>query len=73
MAAMERGKMVRQLWNEGRWFDLLDTSLAASCTPEMMKCINIALLCVQENAADRPTMPDVVAMLRSKSMTFARA
>jgi hypothetical protein len=29
---------------------------------EMMRCFNIALLCVQENAVDRPTMTNVVAM-----------
>ena len=34
----------------------------------MMRSINIALLCVQEDAADRPTMLDVVAMLSSKTM-----
>uniref|UniRef100_K3ZP42 Uncharacterized protein n=1 Tax=Setaria italica TaxID=4555 RepID=K3ZP42_SETIT len=36
----------------------------------IMRCINAALLCVQENAADRPTMSDVVAMLRSEGMTL---
>ena len=35
-----------------------------------MRCINIALLCVQENAIDRPTMLDVVAMLSSKTMVL---
>ena len=33
-----------------------------------MRYINIALLCVQENAADRPTMADVIAMLSSDTM-----
>ncbi|KAL6859127.1 hypothetical protein ACP4OV_018129 [Aristida adscensionis] len=56
-----------QLWNEGRWHDLLDTSLAKTCTPDMTKCMNIALLCVQENPDDRPSMSDVVAMLSSES------
>jgi hypothetical protein len=36
----------------------------------MMRCINIALLCVQENATDRPIMSDVVAMLTTESMTL---
>lgn len=36
----------------------------------MMKCVNIALLCVQENAADRPTMSDVVAMLSSEGVSL---
>ncbi|GJN20305.1 hypothetical protein PR202_gb07667 [Eleusine coracana subsp. coracana] len=37
----------------------------------MVKRINIALLCVQENAADRPTMSDVIAMLSSEPMILA--
>ena len=32
-----------------------------------LKYVNIGLLCVQENAADRPTMSDVVAMLSNES------
>jgi len=59
------------LWQERRWFALVDSSLAANgCTSEMMRCINIALLCVQENATDRPSMSDVVAMLSSKSVAL---
>lgn len=30
---------------------------------EVMKCIHIGLLCVQENASDRPDMSSVVFML----------
>jgi len=36
----------------------------------MMRCINIALLCVQENAVDRPTMAEVVAMLSSDTVAL---
>ncbi|KAL6642582.1 hypothetical protein ACP70R_020763 [Stipagrostis hirtigluma subsp. patula] len=61
-----------QLWEERRWIELVDASLVPKChSEEMMRCINIALLCVQENAADRPTMSDVVAMLSSKIMILA--
>ncbi|BAF26040.1 cysteine-rich receptor-like protein kinase 4 [Oryza sativa Japonica Group] len=62
------------LWGEGRWLELIDESLVSKYPPaenEIMRCINIALLCVQENAADRPTMSDVVAMLSSKTMVLA--
>ncbi|KAL6654910.1 hypothetical protein ACP70R_008375 [Stipagrostis hirtigluma subsp. patula] len=60
-----------QLWNDGLCIQLMDSSLVTEChTLEMMKCITIVLLCVQENAADRPTMSDVVAMLSSQSMTL---
>lgn len=37
---------------------------------DMMRCIHIALLCVQENAMDRPTMESVVVMLSSASVTL---
>ena len=38
-----------------------------SGTDEIMKCIHIGLLCVQENISDRPTMDLVVHMLHSRS------
>uniref|UniRef100_A0ACD5UHX4 Uncharacterized protein n=1 Tax=Avena sativa TaxID=4498 RepID=A0ACD5UHX4_AVESA len=58
-----------QLWEEGRWIELIDASLLPKCdSEEMMRCINIALLCVQENASDRPTMLDVITMLSSETM-----
>ncbi|TVU20889.1 hypothetical protein EJB05_30490, partial [Eragrostis curvula] len=38
---------------------------------EGRRYINIALLCVQENADDRPTMSDVVAALNSESVVVA--
>ncbi|ONI10180.1 hypothetical protein PRUPE_4G032700 [Prunus persica] len=51
-------------WNEGRGLDLVDEVLADSySSTEVMRCVHIGLLCVQDNAADRPTMPDVVFML----------
>ncbi|RCV38865.1 hypothetical protein SETIT_8G176800v2 [Setaria italica] len=60
-----------QLWKDERWLQIVDVSLDIEChTLEIMRCINAALLCVQENAADRPTMSDVVAMLRSEGMTL---
>ncbi|CAN6363449.1 unnamed protein product [Urochloa humidicola] len=60
-----------QLWKDGLWLQLVDSSLGAEChTLKMLRCINIALLCVQENAVDRPTMSEVVAMLSSDSMAL---
>ncbi|KAL7213396.1 hypothetical protein ACSBR2_016005 [Camellia fascicularis] len=47
--------------------------LTFSCvTVEVSKCIHIGLLCVHEDAADRPTMSSVVVMLRSNTMTLPR-
>ncbi|CAN6353159.1 unnamed protein product, partial [Urochloa humidicola] len=53
-----------QLWKDETWLDLVAPSLVSEGSMmEIKKCIKIALLCVQENAADRPTMSDVVTML----------
>lgn len=38
---------------------------------EMERCIQIGLLCVQQNVAVRPTMASVVHMLNSDSATLA--
>ncbi|TVU33988.1 hypothetical protein EJB05_15808, partial [Eragrostis curvula] len=52
------------LWKEGKWHELVDTSLDVDyCMSCLFRCINIALLCVQENANDRPSMSDVTTML----------
>nr|XP_011460340.1 PREDICTED: cysteine-rich receptor-like protein kinase 41 isoform X2 [Fragaria vesca subsp. vesca] len=34
---------------------------------KVLRCVHIGLLCVQDNAADRPTMSDVVLMLSSNT------
>uniref|UniRef100_A0ACD5VJA3 Uncharacterized protein n=1 Tax=Avena sativa TaxID=4498 RepID=A0ACD5VJA3_AVESA len=58
-----------QLFEEERWIELVDAALPPNGhSAEMMRSINIALLCVQEDAIDRPTMLDVVAMLSSETM-----
>ncbi|XP_050371715.1 uncharacterized protein LOC126789562 [Argentina anserina] len=54
------------LWSEGRGVDLADEVLNHSySSSELLRCLHIGLLCVQDNAADRPTMPDVTFMLSS--------
>ncbi|THG17328.1 G-type lectin S-receptor-like serine/threonine-protein kinase At1g61370 isoform X1 [Camellia sinensis] len=57
-----------QLWNEGRAFDLMDQVLADSFSlSEVMRCIHVGLLCVQDQVADRPTMPAIILMLSSET------
>ncbi|OEL26049.1 Receptor-like serine/threonine-protein kinase SD1-7 [Dichanthelium oligosanthes] len=53
-----------QLWRDGRAFELIDPTLG-ECgeVATIMRCVKVALLCVQDRAADRPTMADVTAML----------
>lgn len=38
-----------------------------SKTSEILKCINLGLLCVQEDPNDRPTMSNIVIMLGSEA------
>ncbi|XWS16653.1 hypothetical protein CRYUN_Cryun34aG0109500 [Craigia yunnanensis] len=54
---------------EGRdSMNLIDPTLRDGSRNEMMRCIHIGLLCVQENVSDRPTMATVVLMLNSFSV-----
>nr|XP_023894964.1 cysteine-rich receptor-like protein kinase 10 isoform X2 [Quercus suber] len=57
-------------WKQGIVSNLVDPTLKASSTTEIMRCIHIGLLCVQENVVDRPTMASVVLMLNSVSITL---
>ncbi|GLU23204.1 hypothetical protein SLE2022_392280 [Rubroshorea leprosula] len=57
-------------WKEGTVLNLLDPTLKNGSTAEMMRCIHIGLLCVQENVAHRPTMASVVLMLSSNSISL---
>ena len=60
-----------KLWRDGRPLDLLDPCLGDSYSRnEVIRCIHIGLLCVQEDPADRPTMQSVVLMLNSYSVTL---
>ncbi|XP_042386103.1 receptor-like serine/threonine-protein kinase SD1-7 [Zingiber officinale] len=55
-----------KLWKEGRSLEILDDAVGCSCpTIEILRCIRMALLCVQDNHEDRPTMTEVVMMLAS--------
>ncbi|CAL5408445.1 unnamed protein product [Camellia sinensis] len=60
-----------KLWSEGQGLELMDPILVQSCVAsEVLKCIHIGLLCVQEDAADRPNMSFVAVMLGSNTVTL---
>ncbi|KAH7569241.1 hypothetical protein JRO89_XS06G0128700 [Xanthoceras sorbifolium] len=61
---------VWKLWRDGTALNLVDPTLRSNSRTEIIRCIHIGLLCVQENAADRPTMASVVLMLNSYSVTL---
>ncbi|XP_024181132.1 G-type lectin S-receptor-like serine/threonine-protein kinase At4g27290 isoform X4 [Rosa chinensis] len=57
-----------RLWNEGRPLELIDSWLESSCNlseVEVLRCIQVGLLCVQHHPEDRPSMASVVIMLGS--------
>ncbi|KAL5972604.1 hypothetical protein ACLOJK_039409 [Asimina triloba] len=57
-----------ELWKEGRSLDLVDSTIADSCsTSEVMRCVHVGLLCVQEHSMNRPTMLSVVSMLSNET------
>ena len=57
-----------QLWNAGRGEQLVDPSvLAAGGAAAALRCVHMALLCVQDHACDRPDIPYVVMALGSDS------
>ncbi|KAK6932369.1 Serine-threonine/tyrosine-protein kinase, catalytic domain [Dillenia turbinata] len=59
-----------KLWTEGKELEVVDPLLTEHCpTVEVLKCIQIGLLCEQEDPADRPNMSSVVALLRSEGST----
>ncbi|XP_058092176.1 cysteine-rich receptor-like protein kinase 10 [Magnolia sinica] len=59
------------LWCEEKSLELIDPLITEACpTEEVLRCIHIGLLCVQEDAANRPTMSSVVVMLKSDPMTL---
>ena len=39
-------------------------------TSELLRCIHVGLLCVQQRPEDRPTMPSVVLMFDSENPTL---
>ncbi|KAK4368485.1 hypothetical protein RND71_012277 [Anisodus tanguticus] len=64
---------VWRLWMKDRALDMMDQTIVDSCNDkEMIKFVNVALLCVQEDPADRPTMSTVVLMLGGESITLPR-
>ncbi|WCJ42956.1 G-type lectin S-receptor-like serine/threonine-protein kinase At1g11410 [Euphorbia peplus] len=58
---------VWELWSEGRALEIVDSSLNGSYnSDEALRCIQVGLLCIQEDAIDRPTMSEVSLMLKSE-------
>ncbi|KAK4491958.1 hypothetical protein RD792_002742 [Penstemon davidsonii] len=59
-------------WRDETAANLIDPALrgSSSIPHDILRCIHIGLLCIQENEVNRPTMALVVLMLNSFSMTL---
>ncbi|CAL8150229.1 unnamed protein product [Prunus armeniaca] len=58
-----------ELWKGGAGLRLVDLTLGDSCIDDqLLRCIHVSLLCVEANAADRPSMSEVISMLANESM-----
>ncbi|XP_062186878.1 G-type lectin S-receptor-like serine/threonine-protein kinase B120 [Phragmites australis] len=58
-------------WNEDKGAELIDPLIRASCpVRQVLRCIHIALLCVQDHADERPDIPAVILMLSSDSLNL---
>ncbi|KAJ7951785.1 putative Receptor protein kinase [Quillaja saponaria] len=64
-----------QLWTDDKVIELIDPTLDSTikCSPgEVLRCIHIGLLCVQDKATDRPTMLDIVSFLSNETIQLAQ-
>ena len=59
-----------RLWKEGKELEFVDPLLRGSSpTQDVLKCMHVGLLCVQEDPADRPNMSAVVVSLQGREST----
>ncbi|KAH7545806.1 hypothetical protein FEM48_Zijuj01G0132900 [Ziziphus jujuba var. spinosa] len=63
--------LIWRLWTDGKELECVDPLLIGSSPiEEVVRCIHIGLLCVQEDPADRPTMSDVAVLLGNESLSL---
>ncbi|CAN6921692.1 unnamed protein product [Brassica oleracea] len=62
---------VWRLWNNDSLLELVDPVIGDNYDKyEVIRCVHIGLLCVQENPTDRPTMLTIFQMLTNTSVTL---
>ncbi|GMI72641.1 hypothetical protein like AT1G67520 [Hibiscus trionum] len=57
-----------ELWKHGAALELMDPSLSDSCPKQyqVLRCITLGLLCVEDSPLDRPMMSDVISVLNGE-------
>ncbi|KAI6668333.1 hypothetical protein NL676_016186 [Syzygium grande] len=64
----------KELWKDDKCMEYIDPSLddsSSSC--KLMRCMQVALLCVEENLEDRPSMLEVSSMLKNEAAVVKKA
>ncbi|PIN01425.1 Serine/threonine protein kinase [Handroanthus impetiginosus] len=60
-----------ELWRKGSALELMDPTLRDSCViNQLQRCIHIGLLCVENQAVDRPTIEDVIFILKNETASL---
>ncbi|KAK4389158.1 G-type lectin S-receptor-like serine/threonine-protein kinase [Sesamum angolense] len=60
-----------ELWGKGCALEIMDPALRASCiADQVQRCIHVGLLCVENHAVDRPTIEDVISMLKNETTSL---
>ncbi|CAM8907544.1 unnamed protein product [Rhodiola kirilowii] len=57
-----------ETWKDRTCLDIMDPTFVDFSTEQILRCIHIALLCVQDDPADRPNMSDIVSTLTNERM-----
>ncbi|PWA80274.1 S-domain-1 29 [Artemisia annua] len=73
IAKLQHTNLVRawELWQQGNALDLEDPSVGStSDIQQVLRTVHVALLCVQENAMDRPTTSDMISMLLNDTISL---
>lgn len=62
---------VWKLWESDRAAEMIEPTILETCSvSQVVRCIQVGLLCVQDRASDRPDMHSVVLMLGSENATL---
>ena len=59
-----------RLERQGRWMELVDTTIGSFPEDEVKKCIHIGLLCCQENIQERLTMSSALMKILNNPVTM---
>ncbi|KAF5475569.1 hypothetical protein F2P56_007363 [Juglans regia] len=71
--AMSLLEFVWKMWNANKIANLVDPMISEpSFEMEILRCIHVGLLCVQDFAKDRPTVSVAISMLKSEIVDLPR-